>query len=578
MKNLQNPFEFEAAANLPPELVIDVYVEDHNYTRFIQSKRNVFLVGERGSGKSMTLLYNSLKYRALLSEMKHSKLEFDFVGIYIPCKTPLTQKNEHQLIDNEFHMALISENYLVLSILYEIGNTFDKYSGLIPVDKKEWLIEELSELFDFKIPNNKDAFDVIKHYANREAKEFQRIINRGDIADAYSSAKSFGTHVLPLILLLRELPTLSSTHFMLMLDDAHDLNKYQRRCLNSWIAYRDHSAFSFKVASAKVSDPDFKTLSGGAILDGHDFITIDMEQPFQNPQSPFGKLACEIIEKRLNKFSINKSAEEFFPPNIDFIKDLNKANLLARKEAEDHYPGGTPKQITDYVYKYGRAIYFRNRSRKANLPPYSGLDTLVNISTGVIRNLLDPCYWMFDRVYSAAGPGATAAQIDHIPPSVQTEVILERSQRLWKLLDDGLDKVIEECSRDQAKAVKNLFDELGVFFRERLLTHESEPRVITFTISGLTSEHESTLIPLINIARRAQLLYVRYGPSKDDGRREPYYVPNRMLWPIRGLDPNGQHGRASIKASDLVGAANGKPIPVKSSSKQGAVQGDLFNV
>lgn len=576
MKNLQNPFEFEAAANLPPELVIDVYVEDHNYTRFIQSKRNVFLVGERGSGKSMTLLYNSLKYRALLSEMRNFKLDYDFVGIYVPCKTPLTQKNEHQLIQNEFHMALISENYLVLSILFEIANTFSKFTGIVPEDKREWLNEELSELFEVDIPKNKDAFDAIKRYANRDAKYFQRIINKGNIADAYELAKSFSSHILPLILLLRELPALASTHFMLMLDDAHDLNKYQRRCLNSWIAYRDHSVFSFKVASAKVSDPDFKTLSGGSILDGHDFITIDMEQPFQNPQSPFGKLARDIIEKRLNKFSIHKSAEDFFPSNIDFVKDLNEANSLARKEAEVLYPEGK-KQITDYIYKYGRAIYFRNRSRKANLPPYSGLDTLVNISTGVIRNLLDPCYWMFDRVHSAAGPNATITQIDHIPASVQTEVILERSQRLWKLLDDGLDKVIEECTRDQAKAVKNLFDELAVFFRERLLTHESEPRVITFTISGMTKEYESTLIPLIDIARRAQLLYVRYGPSKDDGRREPYYVPNRMLWPIRGLDPNGQAGRASIKASDLVAATNGKTIPAKSSSKEGAVQGDLFN-
>lgn len=576
MRNLQNPFEFEAAANLPPELVIDVYVEDHNYTRFIQSKRNVFLVGERGSGKSMTLLYNSFKYRKLWSVMKNTKLEYDFIGIYIPCKTPLTLKNEHLLIDNEFHMTLVAENYLVLSMLYEIGNTFNSFRDIIPEEKLDWILNEVSELFEIKVTKEVNVFDLIKQYANSEGRKFQRIVNKGNIADAYETTKSFSSHILPLLSILQELPILSSAHFMLMLDDAHDLNPYQRRSLNSWIAYRDHSLFSFKVASAKVSSPDFKTLTGGSILDGHDFITIDMEQPFQNPQSPFGKLARDIIEKRLNKFSINKTAEEFFPPNEDFIAGLEDANEIAREQANLRYPNGSTKQINDYVYKYGRAIYFRNRSSKANLPPYSGLDTLVSISTGVIRNLLDPCYWMFDRVYSSAGCGASTSQIEHIPTAVQTEVILERSQKLWKFLDDGLDKVIVDCTREQARAVKSMFDELAVFFRERLMNHESEPRVITFSISGLNSESEAVLLPLINIARGAQLLYVRYGPSKDDGRREPYYVLNRMLWPIRGLDPNGQHGRASIKASDLVAAANGRRIPVKFNDGS-MVQGELFN-
>ena len=51
------------------------------------------------------------------------------------------------------------------------------------------------------------------------------------------------------------------------------------------------------------------------------------------------------------------------------------------------------------------------------------------------------------------------------------------------------------------------------------------------------------------------------GPAKDGGKREVYYVPNRMLWPVYGLDPIGQHARVSLKASDVWSAANGKPFP-----------------
>lgn len=56
MKAISNPFEFEAANNLKDEDIIKFYIEDHNYTRFIRSTKNIFIVGERGAGKTMTLL------------------------------------------------------------------------------------------------------------------------------------------------------------------------------------------------------------------------------------------------------------------------------------------------------------------------------------------------------------------------------------------------------------------------------------------------------------------------------------------------------------------------------------------
>ena len=46
--NAQNPFEYEAANNLRPEDIIDYYIEDFNFSRFRQSTKNIFLIGERG--------------------------------------------------------------------------------------------------------------------------------------------------------------------------------------------------------------------------------------------------------------------------------------------------------------------------------------------------------------------------------------------------------------------------------------------------------------------------------------------------------------------------------------------------
>ncbi len=68
-------------------------------------------------------------------------------------------------------------------------------------------------------------------------------------------------------------------------------------------------------------------------------------------------------------------------------------------------------------------------------------------------------------------------------------------------------------------------------------------------------QSKKELEPLFRIAREGRLLYVRYGSAKDDGKREAYYTPNRLLLPINGLDVIGQHARISIPAKDLIAAA-----------------------
>ena len=60
MNNTTNPFEYEAANNLPPQKIASYFIDDYNYSRFINSTRNVVLVGDRGCGKTMALMFNSL--------------------------------------------------------------------------------------------------------------------------------------------------------------------------------------------------------------------------------------------------------------------------------------------------------------------------------------------------------------------------------------------------------------------------------------------------------------------------------------------------------------------------------------
>ena len=93
MKKAGNPFVFGAANDFSPDEVLEYYIEDFNYSRFLNSTRNVFILGERGSGKTMTLLYHKLATQRRKAEQEGEQCSLDYIGVYIPCNTPLMHRH-----------------------------------------------------------------------------------------------------------------------------------------------------------------------------------------------------------------------------------------------------------------------------------------------------------------------------------------------------------------------------------------------------------------------------------------------------------------------------------------------------
>lgn len=555
MSKYKNPFEYEQATKLSKEDVLRYYIEDFNYSRFVSSRRNIFLVGERGTGKTMTFLYYSLPVQAQRALEKQTELDLSLVSVYIPCNTPLTHRREYELL-NPLNASLASEHFVVVSIMKEVLGAIYSVPDIISQSEEDLLRTELEYALNFNLPKNISFKGALDLALDRASVSVQESLNSNE-DDIKKSFLSFNSGLKVFLACLRQLAKLKNSHFSLMIDDAQLFNPYQIRALNSWIAYRDNALFSFKVATTRVEAPSLETSSGGSILEGHDFTRIEMEQPYQNKTSAFGKLAWSIVQSRLDSVNIKKTPEEFFPESLAFTKDLEKARVKAHADAWKKYPDGTPKQIADYVYKYTRAIYFQERSPRANLPPYSGFDLLTHLSTGVIRNLLNPCYHMYDRMLSEiqSQQGKKTVKIDQIPPNIQTEVILQLSTEKWEWMVHKLDNSIEGCSREVAKRVYQLIDNLAILFKKRLRSKISEPRAVEFTISGFDEKKYADLQAILLIALKAQLIYTYWSSAKDSGKREPYYMPNKMLWPDRGLDPHGQHARVSITAHNLRNAA-----------------------
>jgi hypothetical protein len=555
----KNPFEFEGANNLSDDEILEFYIEDYNYSRFILSPRNIFLIGERGTGKTMALLYNSFKIRYKYFKKNNLNIDYKYIGIHIPCKSPLFDKREYLLLQDDFKASVISEHYLVLSIVSSIASSLSEIPEILNSEKEidNDLKMEFEYYLDIKLDENVSFLKSVRKFVDKEVINTQKKVNNLSYDEFYKDSLSFSTLIIPFLNCLKKIDILSESNFLLMIDDEQDLNKYQIRSINSWIAYRDHSYFSFKVASGKINRPELITSTGGTILEGHDFTEIEMEKYFYNKDSDFAKLAKEILHKRLLSVGIRTSPEEFFPVNSEFLKDLRESEEIVRKIAIEKY-NDDKKKISDYVYKYARAHYFKNKDPKSNLPPYSGIETIIDISTGIVRNLLDPCYWMFDSALSNI-----SNDFNIIPASIQTEIIKSRSDFIWeRLMVSGLDKEIEGCTKEDSKRIYQFLDNLMNLLSERLHKHESLPRAIEFYISQKGDEVMKEILPLLVISQKAQILYTRISSGKEKGKKEIYYIPNRMLLPTRGLDPKGQHDRVSLKAVDIWKAAfKNKPFP-----------------
>lgn len=136
-------------------------------------------------------------------------------------------------------------------------------------------------------------------------------------------------------------------------------------------------------------------------------------------------------------------------------KELDELAQIVREEAVARY-GDTDdvkKKISDHVYKYTRARYFQKRSATDNRPSYSGFETLEFLSTGVLRNLLEPRFRMFDQVLSQGRASYQSTQgvpITEIPPAVQADEILKISDNKWDWTKSYLADDIDDCTSDNA--------------------------------------------------------------------------------------------------------------------------------
>lgn len=562
---MNNPFIFDRPNTIDVDEFIKFYIKDNIYTRFLESTRNIIIIGVRGSGKTSTLRYYSFPVQYKNPDVKD---KFSIIGIYIPNKHPILGKREYLLYENIDKQFVVVEHFLCINILSNICDTFiDSYEYLkFEKETENKILTNLSYIFETSFPDTGSLFENLKLFITKESNASQRKLNNNNFESFVDYSFSFNNTIIPFLEQIRLIPSLNNSHFSLFFDDIQDLGEIHKKIINSWIAYRDNKLFSFKIATAEIK-PLYTTSTNGVILEGHDFVKLDMTRRIFNKASEFNSFAREVISRRLQLAGIENNVDEFLPVADSFNDGLKKAKIKAKKMAQKKYPHPKGTQINDYVAKYGRAIFFRERNPKANLPTYSGIDTIIDISTGVIRNLLTPIFFMYEK--QLANNKNKNEIVLTIPPSVQKEIIIKRSESFWERIRN-IDSEIDNCTKEVALQINNFFNQLMIYLKKRLKDDKiSEPRAINFIITQYSSEEEKTKInELINASLRSTLLYQRLVSHKATGEKIPLFIPNRLMLPVHGLDPHGQYSHFPISAKSFLNAAeNNIEIPLFTENK-----------
>ena len=179
MENYRNPFEYEAASKLSSQQLLDYYIEDYNYSRFINSKRNVFLVGERGTGKTMALMYHSLPIQIERCSREKRELDLSIISIYVPCNTPLNHRREYELLD-PLNASMSSEHLLVLSIMERIIFTLSKIGDLLSSSEENDLRDELTYVLNLDLPADRPLLHSLDLAIKKSSNNVQQALNDFD--------------------------------------------------------------------------------------------------------------------------------------------------------------------------------------------------------------------------------------------------------------------------------------------------------------------------------------------------------------------------------------------------------------
>lgn len=577
----ENPFAVYSPEQLTPEEFKELFVKEHTWINALETPKDFFINGSRGSGKSMLLNYLEFSHQLCyfennLRKFFEEKEGHKYIGIMVHVTHEELNTSRYELlIKNNFdERGFIQElcmSDLTMSILYRILMTFFEAKEIVEyinnLDSQkviEFCKKEIRDLdqrnvhklsFEQKHTNTellKALADVflkerisIKYYAN-EKFQMRRAVYKGNYS-SFAYMKKF-------ISRFKKLIGKEDYSFHILIDNGDETKNTMQLCIDHLISQREHKDVCLKVAVKKGVHWNI-----GTIQWPHDYSRIDIDELYSTQHTVYYGKIREIVNKRLKLADLDVALEKFFPESSSERKLLQEIKNELKKEYEKEYDKKYGKKLTeewpsksDYisnrVNKYAQAELFRRLKKTGK--SYAGFDNIVHLSSGIIRQFLDICSYMFDEEKIKK----KGENITQISLKTQNDVIknyaddfMDELEKKYKALEK------EEITREEAKHYKDLYtliEALGKYYKERLMNPKlKEPRVFTFTLKDPGEDPEIDKILEIGVNENYFQSY--WYSSKIGIGKYRGYAFNRRLCPRYSIDHTSFRGRIELITVDL---------------------------
>ena len=583
---MSNPFSVKPPEDLTPQNIADNFVEMYTDFPSLKEPMNLFIHGPRGAGKSIMLRSLERQVQLLMSVENREKLPF--FAVHVPIKREFFGNPEFLRLEG-WKATTVGEHLLTVhSVQYLCDALFENKVALTEACKAEFrgLWEDCGGADDAETIGAWENYEDASRFCERETRRvrqyYVRLPEVGD-SDVYDGALAGLSDFL--LLFVRALISEGSVvggPVCFMVDDADNLPEDLQRVLNSWVSARVAKLVCFKVTT-QLAYKTFRTMDGRIIESPHDFSEINIGSVYTSNKGNFAKRIDAIVAKRLKNAGIEQSPEEFFPK--DHAQQARRDEIWeelreGRSEPYIALKGGGPARNQDLAQRYAIPSLMREiaATKSAHTFSYAGLQSLTDLSSGVVRWFLQPASQMYSAVQSGVGQAEGAAQVSEIPVSVQNAEIASWSKEFREKLDVDPGGSTGESSRSSLQSMGhskenyamlgNLLDAIGAFCRERLLNKSaSEQRVFSFALSD---DPDNELSEILHLGVRLGYLQKADLASKNTlGGRRPRYILSRRLGPHYRLDVSGYAAHLSVTCADLRLALKDPKLFVRNRLKEG---------
>jgi len=588
---IENPFTVYSPEQLTPKAFREIFVKEHTWINALETPKDFFVEGSRGSGKSMLLNYLEFSHQ-LCYFMNNLDSFFEqkdrkYFGIMVHVtQEELNTSTYELLIRNNLAKRNFIESVcmhdLTMAILYRLLKTFtddkimrgyinnlDKTKTVAFCDQQlKSLDKRRKHSFDFsKKCTNSNLLTKLAEIFLKERKSIKYYAyDTFQVREAiYDGNYSNFTFMNSFINNFKILIGREDFSFYILMDNGDDAKITMQKCINKYISQRKHDNYCIKIAIKKGT-----IWNKDKIQWLHDYSRIDIDEMYSAARDVYNKRIKQIANIRLKIVDITADIEDFLiesPTERELFEKI-KSELTERYEKEyyskynkkldDEEQISKSDYVNNRVNKYTQAELFRRLKKTPK--SYAGFQNIVHLSSGIIRQFLDICSNMF----TVEEMKQKKNEIVKIGLKTQNDVIKKYADDFMDELEEkykSLEK--QEFTHEEAKRYKDLYvliESLGCYYKELLMDKTlKEPRVFTFTLRDPgTNPHVDQIVELGVNENYFQFYW--YSSKSGVGKYRGYAF-NRRLCPRYGIDHTSFRGRRELTTADLVATIKTGKIP-----------------